>query len=122
VSGVGWQYRVYTTIGAQGASLTISLSEPLKTLWLYLFLEQSRFRCFINKQALKGLRAAVEEFAEFPLRMQEALVRVAWLDEYDCTLRRFYQCACAMLTAFSMNFAFIELCVYACLPRGETPK
>ncbi|XP_078495091.1 uncharacterized protein LOC100177622 [Ciona intestinalis] len=33
--------------------------------------------------ALKRLRAAVEEFAEFPLRMQEALVKVAWLDEFE---------------------------------------
>ncbi|CAK8697437.1 unnamed protein product [Clavelina lepadiformis] len=33
--------------------------------------------------ALKRLRAEVEEFAEFPLRMQEDLVKEAWLDEFE---------------------------------------
>jgi len=33
--------------------------------------------------ALKRLRAAVDEFAEFPLAMQQALAKVAWLDEFE---------------------------------------
>ncbi|XP_039270529.2 uncharacterized protein LOC120345167 [Styela clava] len=35
------------------------------------------------KFALNNLRVLAESFGEFPIRMQEALVRVTWLDEFE---------------------------------------
>lgn len=59
---------------------------------------------------LTALDQTVKAFAEFPLKMQEKLVRVGWYERYACA------CACAYATSPPLHIYSTLLHPFECPP------